>query len=119
MQIYNSTISGNTAALYGGGISAITRDADVTVWHSTITKNVAPEGSGIWLFTRARLNIGSTIVSGNEVTDIEESSLGSFPGGRVTSYGHNLIGTGDTVLDKFAETDLIGVTDAVACDLCA
>ena len=56
----NSTISGNRAAIAGGGIF---NDGALTIRHSTIAENSAPDGGSLSL--REAVTLSNTIIAGN------------------------------------------------------
>ena len=62
--IYNCTISGNTAANYGGGLYATT-SATINVSSSTISGNTAYNGGGLCTYNSATINVSSSTISGN------------------------------------------------------
>ena len=60
-EIVNTTVSGNQAARYGGGIAA---SGSVTITHCTIVDNrVGPGGGGLWV--RGKVAIENTIIARN------------------------------------------------------
>ncbi len=89
--ITNSTISGNTSATSGGGVT--TFSGRTTIKFSTITKNTANDrfGSGVASSgnNSARTEVLSTIISENTNTDVDffSGTTNSF-----VSNGYNLIG---------------------------
>ncbi len=105
----NSTISGNRADAYGGGLCSLTGLAAITVTHSTLVFNHAGDlnkGGGIYIFGGA-VTLGSTILAGNDAgSDASPNNLVQdtrSPGG-VTSLGFNL---SDTAPTGFGVKDLI------------
>jgi hypothetical protein len=93
-EIDNSTISGNTAASGGGGMTLY--NSGVTIRNSTITQNSAQSSvSGIHTSTStdSQIQIQSSIIAGNVGvnSDLDSSSVSSF-----VSLGYNLIGPGVT-----------------------
>jgi len=98
LPIANSTISGNSAGVRGGGVYSRNRGA-LAFTNSTVTDNTAPEGSGIadaadgsaYPFT-----VTSTIVAGNHVptgaTSEEIVTVHAIDG------SHDLIGSANVAL---------------------
>lgn len=87
LSVVNSTISGNTAFISGGGFCNF---GDAVLRNVTITNNTATEGGGIWT-TGGTLNYGNTIMAGN----IANNGIGPeilHNGGLNTSAGYNLVG---------------------------
>ncbi len=102
--VLNSTVSGNTAALRGGGV--FNADGLTEIKHSTITNNATPffnVGSGVASQgnTQTRTKITSSIVAGNQgvaagtQTDVDFVD-GSFTNS-IQSGGYNLLGTGNAL----------------------
>ncbi len=91
--IVNSTISGNVAGGFGGGIA--NSNARVEIRHSTITLNSAAStrGSGVYnfKFSNTLTEVYSSIISGNLNNDIEYA----VGGNNVISLGYNLVGRGN------------------------
>jgi hypothetical protein len=100
----NSTISGNEAEGSGGGIS---NAGDVSISNSTVTKNSA-EGSGDGVASLGTGSVGvySSILAGNQTTDVDNVSKGSF-----TSRGYNTIGDGKSAPSFNSTGDRTGVTN--------
>ncbi len=90
--IRNSTISGNTAANYGGGLENTIGLTQIL--NSTITRNSAPEGFGSGVFSHfasnTRTEVYDSIIANNLSTDVDQVSGASS----YLSQGHNLIGYG-------------------------
>jgi fibronectin-binding autotransporter adhesin len=83
MAITNSTISGNRASNWGGGIRARDSGTIVTVTFSTITDNTATNGgNGISTEFNGTVNLSASIVAGNATGDNCE--------GPIVSGGYNL-----------------------------
>lgn len=84
--IYNSTLTGNTAKLGGGGLYSVSGASADVIW-STITANASQGGGGIDLASGV-VRIKRSVVSGNKNT-------GPFAGidckGVLTSQGYNLL----------------------------
>jgi hypothetical protein len=91
----HSTVSGNSALYFGGGIS--TRDGTATLSHSTVSGNSADEGGGIYGYGTA-LTLSNSIVG--------EQISGDDCWGHITSLGHNL--DSDGTCDLTQPTDLPG-----------
>src|SRR5262249_37032462 len=96
----NCTVSGNSAALQGGGIRA----GSITLSNATVTDNSAREGGGVYLPAGGTSSVRNTIIAGNLVASV---GVGPDVFGAFTSGGHNLIGDG---------TGGTGFTDGVAGD---
>ncbi len=110
-EIINSTISGNLAILGGGGLLNYRGLAYLA--NTTITENMSPDGSGSGIATTGNLatrtEMTSTIVSGNDSTDVDyvTGSVNSF-----SSLGFNLVGSGNAVDGgTFVHNDQTGVAD--------
>src|SRR5262249_28092443 len=98
LTIVNSTISGNLAGNYGGGIY----DLFFSTIHLngvTITKNIGARrtgtGGGIATFDGDGIFLANTIIAENEsaIGDSEDCDARNMPGAiALTSLGHNLIG---------------------------
>jgi hypothetical protein len=90
--IRNSTISGNTAANYGGGLENVIGLTQIL--NSTITRNSAAEGFGSGVYSHAsgtaRTEVYDSILANNVSTDVDQVSGASS----YLSQGHNLIGYG-------------------------
>ncbi len=101
----NSTISGNTAKVNGGGIFVSTEYGYHTVTNSTITNNSAPDGAGIDQ-SSAIANITSSIIAGN----VDNNDVN---GAGIISGGNNLIGNGDGAPDfvNLFNGDLVGTAN--------
>ncbi len=113
--IFNSTVSGNTATLRGGGI--YNADGLLKITYSTITDNSVPffgNGGGVASFgnsSTTRTEVRSSIIAGNfstadpvnpnsDVESVAGSTTNSF-----TSLGYNLIGKGlPLALGEFDKT---------------
>jgi hypothetical protein len=102
----NSTISRNEAEESGGGIS---NAGVVSIRNSTVTKNSAEgPGDGVASTGTGSVRVYSSILAGNQATDVENVSNGSF-----SSLGYNIIGAGKgQAVASFNSTgDRTGVTD--------
>ncbi|HEX5122648.1 MAG TPA: IPTL-CTERM sorting domain-containing protein [Rhodanobacteraceae bacterium] len=71
LHIRNSTISGNTVLTFGGGGVFVRYRARLDIYSSTITGNTAPRGGGIFVTTNSG-SLQSTIVAGDIVADGSE-----------------------------------------------
>ncbi|WP_146449140.1 choice-of-anchor Q domain-containing protein [Bythopirellula polymerisocia] len=122
--ITNSTISGNSAGDRGAGI--FNRGYDTLVEHSTITNNqsASTRGSGVWNHPTAlgtvsvpqvssRIELYSTIVSGNFIFDVEGLvNANNNAVNDIISGGFNLIGNGNASSRFMAiNGDLVGITN--------
>ena len=118
--VTNTTISANTATDgYGGGLYNFTGITEIG--HSTITDNTAPTGNGSGVASLgdaeyARTDVYSSIVSGNENTDvdfIEHPDWGedfAFAN-TFASGGHNVVGDGNATSAFDKNGDRTGVSD--------
>ena len=98
MTMANSTVSGNTSSLDGGGIN--NTGTFVTLTNSTISGNIAADdGGGIW--NGSILSLANTIVANN--TSSRDCS------GPITSLGHNLIGDNSGCIFTPITGDLVDV----------
>jgi hypothetical protein len=99
--ITGSTISGNTAS-FGGGVMTL-QYGHTDIRHSTITGNMAPGSGGGGVFSVENFGfidtvtrVYSSMIAGNAAGDV--SSISNFPGGApsVFSSGYNVIGADNT-----------------------
>ena len=118
LTLANSTVSGNTAAKSGGGISISgsgirISPVQIMLLYCTVYGNTASTGGGIWIadyltVPQDQASIGASIVAGNNAST--DPDIGTPP----TSLGYNLIGnrSGATLLSspKGQSTDLLGVS---------
>jgi hypothetical protein len=107
--IINSTISGNAAASYGGGVR--NGYGLTAIAYSTITQNSAPQGAGVASYadsSYARTEVRSTIIAGNNGADVESIN---GPDNSFQSNGYNLIGSGGAAAAFAAIGDQVGVVD--------
>lgn len=108
--ISGSTISGNLAARFGGGIFVSSDNSFKVMRFSTITENTAlQDGGGIFLAGSARAGVYSTIVSGNN-DDGAPNNVAASGSGFLNGDG-NLFGSGDFtggVDDVFSDTPGLG-----------
>ena len=116
-ELYQTTISGNTAGQYGGGIhhgdGFPANSGDATVNQCTIVGNTANlEGGGV--LKLAPMYVGGTIVSGNTANsataDFDITRPGAA-GSPLYSLGYNLIG--ETSAVTWTATDQTGILDPV------
>jgi hypothetical protein len=96
LSISGSTISGNTASGRGGGIYNF--DGLITVEHSTITSNTAPVGSGGGIDSSGNTNT-RTEIEGSIVAGNVGSDVDFGPGesNSFQSNGYNLLSTGNAL----------------------
>ena len=113
--IVNSTISGNTAGTFGGGVA--TFNGTLQLRHSTVTSNTAAagQGSGLASYSDGTASIGNTtvfssIVAGNLNSDVDNVGTG---GNTISSGGFNLIGTGNATTSFGQSTDIVNVANPV------
>ncbi len=91
--VRNSTISGNSATNYGGGLENVIGLTQIS--NSTITRNTAAaEGYGSGVYSHAssntRTEVYDSIIANNVSTDLDQVSGASS----YLSNGHNLVGYG-------------------------
>lgn len=94
LTLTNSTVSGNKAYQAGGGINNFGR---LILKNSTISNNEAPFKSGGGIHNAGIPGSGTlknTIVAGNINADNPDVSDCNDVNGRLTSLGHNLVGSG-------------------------
>jgi hypothetical protein len=104
----NSTISGNFAVAYGGGITSY----GATLSNVTVTGNVAQAGSnyagGIYAMTGYTHQMRNTIIAGNRSISVLGTvyTVLSDCGGpaTITSLGYNLVGTNSNGMCHFSST---------------
>jgi CSLREA domain-containing protein len=92
IEMVNSTLSGNTASGLGGGLYA-TSHSEGEVSNSTITRNSAAQGGGVYVVSDPFISVThpdftNTIIAGNG-TGVEADCSGYAHSG-----GHNLVGIG-------------------------
>jgi len=111
--IVNSTIHGNRAQGYGGGLYILFNR--VQIFNSTITSNTAG-GSGGGIHSDefdpdfgSRTVVASSIVASNQPSDVDFETFFTGLNG-FTSRGGNVIGLGNAT-DAFADSELIGGAD--------
>ncbi len=97
LEMSNSTISGNTATLSGGGLCVINSPNTVKLRNVSIVNNISQSrGGGIYILgvsSGSSINVGNSIVAGNSAPmnpEIYVQSTG--PNVSVNSAGYNLIG---------------------------
>jgi Ca2+-binding RTX toxin-like protein len=93
--LINSTISGNSAASFGGGVLNV--DGLLRLQNSTITNNTTPDGLGSGVASignsATRTEVVSTIIAGNTNSNVDfvfGTGTNTF-----VSQGYNLIGAGN------------------------
>ena len=110
-EITNSTISGNTAGTFAGGIY-VSGSGEINMTFSTVKNNTATHSGGVY-FQGADVpdEIGNSIVAGNTATGLVPPGVPDRPdcGGNVTSLGHNLIGDDSGCNYVAAAGDLVNV----------
>jgi len=111
----NSTISGNTSALGGGGIfvfGGLLGEGGGNLLNDTIADNIASSrgggGGGVFL-DNGKLNVKNTIIALNLVNS---GGTGPDVSGAFISLGHNLIGNanGSTGFTNGTNGDQVGTT---------
>ena len=118
--IVNSTVSGNSAPLRGGGV--FNADGRLEIRHSTVTNNSTPFfNTGTGVASQANSStltvVQSSIVAGNAGaaagTSSDIDSVDGTSTNSVQSLGFNVIGTGNPVgLGVFTQTgDKTGITN--------
>ncbi len=97
LELINTTLSGNTATFIQGGGGAIANSTgNVIVNGSTITNNTAA-GTGAGISTTSTVTVTNSIIAANAGNkDIAAVSIGNL-NGSFTSGGNNLIGNGEGV----------------------
>jgi hypothetical protein len=108
MTVTNSTLSGNSANNFGGGVALELDTSMFVITNTTITGNSAGDGGGIWNnsdYYPGTVLIRNTISAKNSATTSPDVN------GHVISQGHNLIGDG-TGGDGYDLTDLVGTADS-------
>ena len=117
LQIINSTLSGNAADNFGGGVWSYGVNNSVAMFHSTMTDNTADAnssgvggGGGIWVDDGGAVTLDNTLVAansdnsgtapdiGSDVT-LAFSLIGDSTGATLTDQGGNLIGTAAMPMD--------------------
>lgn len=98
VRIENSTVSGNEANAWAGGLMIAPGPSSVNILASTITANRVPSGSHGGAYLSGAAAVESTIIAGNTVSDgLQDSDLGGAPGATVAGT-HNLIIASDLVV---------------------
>jgi hypothetical protein len=95
LMVSNSTITANSVGARGGGIYFQPSSGNaLTILHSTISGNTASEGGGIYVFLAPPISIGHTVLAGNNASISSPDAYGPF-----ASTGYNVIGntTGMTI----------------------
>ena len=107
-RLVNVTITNNTAAGAGGGLTYGASASPLTLNNVTIAGNTAARGGGTWYYYNGTdFRLGNTIVAGNTATSGNWPDLG--PNGRpYHSDGYNLIGNSKDANYTAATGDLIG-----------
>jgi uncharacterized repeat protein (TIGR01451 family) len=106
--LVNSTVSGNTATLAGGGIHVPSTDT-VNLFSSTVTANRAAgaaDGGGIYSTGRAYL--ANTVLAGN----LDDDAVAPDCAATLVSLGHNLLGNDAGCTVAAAGGDLVGTAVA-------
>lgn len=120
LTIKNTTISGNQAQAYGGGIhNGNSATANLTLNNVTVTGNTADldsnsvgDGGGLYADTSTTVNYSNTIIANNTDGSGEAPDCG---GVSITSQGYNLIGIVGTCTIGGPQTgDLTGPASLVA-----
>lgn len=89
---YNSTISGNSAQNYGGGI--LLEDGTLDLNAMTIVSNSADIGGGIYIDTNTTADVQKTLLANNTATSNDGPNCAA-DADDVTSLGYNLVGIGN------------------------
>jgi hypothetical protein len=88
VELWNSTVSGNTARSEGGGLQLMST-ATALLRNATLTQNHAgSHGGALDGQSSPRIELSHSIVAGNSATPVESSDSDTA----LTSYGHNLVG---------------------------
>jgi hypothetical protein len=89
--IVNSTISGNEANVWAGGLIVASAPSWLAIQSSTITANRVPSGSFGGAYLAGAATVDSTIIAGNTVSNgLQDSDLGGAAGTTI-SGANNLI----------------------------
>jgi CSLREA domain-containing protein len=110
--VLNSTLSGNSSAVRGGGI--YNAGGLMRIEHSTITENAAPLGlgGGVASFhdsATTLTQVGSTIIAAN--TDDDVDSVLGITDNSFQSLGYNMIGNGLAAPQFDGPGDQTGIVD--------
>ena len=97
LDVSDTTISGNTAVEYGGGIQVW--DANITLTRTTITGNTAPSGAGFYGMEDSNVTISASSITHNKAT-------GSHGGGmNLWTRSYLLLEDDSRITDNTAEKD--------------
>jgi hypothetical protein len=100
----NSTISRNSSEGSGGGIS---NAGEATIRNSTVTRNSAEgSGGGVASVGTGSVRVYSSILAGNQTTDVDNARNGSF-----SSLGYNIVGDGTSAPSFNSTGDQTGVAN--------
>jgi hypothetical protein len=99
LTVVNSTITGNVADQFGGGIAAFDDDGTITLIHTTVAGNRAERGGGIFYFSAfsatQELTLHNTILAGNTQDTGADCSLGDLGSFDLHYLGTNLLAHAD------------------------
>jgi CSLREA domain-containing protein len=108
LQVENSTIANNTASSRGGGVAADSGFASARLVATTVVRNSADQGGGLYQGAGDMLTVQNTIVALNRA-GAALSGPDCFPAtAGFPSQGHNLIGDPSGCSGFTAAGDLIG-----------
>ncbi|MFQ5478151.1 MAG: choice-of-anchor Q domain-containing protein [Candidatus Binatia bacterium] len=111
LEVADSVIAGNSAGYLGGGVSARTgaSETSLTIARSTISGNRAVSGGGGLWCGSVSCNIADSAISANESGATLESSLGLLCGGGIAAAGGFLTVERTTVNGNIALTGGAGI----------
>lgn len=108
MTLVNTTLSGNTATLAGGGISGTSSDL-VNLFSSTVTLNrAAGSADGGGINSPGPVRLGNSVLAGN----LDDDRVAPDCAATLSSFGYNLIGTNAGCTIAALGTDRIGTSIA-------
>jgi hypothetical protein len=106
LQVENSTIANNRAAGSGGGVSASSGFATARLVATTVVRNTAGQGGGLYQGSGDTLTVQNTIVALNRAGAVGPDCFATTAG--FPSQGHNLIGDPSGCPGFSAGGDLVG-----------
>lgn len=105
----NTTVSENRAENHGGGLYGA---GDMSLVNVTVTRNTGGSGGGLHLQNPGgSLDLQESIVAGN-ISNAGPADVGLVEGAALTVEGRNLIGSNESVEDRFPAGPLVGTTAA-------
>jgi hypothetical protein len=102
VEIVNTTVSGNVASSYSGGVQVSGEQTTLSLRNSTVVDNrrtstVGPRANGLYVSSDAAANLSNVILFGN---DGDNCGVGQ---GTITSLGHNLSGDNTCFLGEASD----------------